>query len=212
MVCQPALGGSIDPDAFTDTEGNLYLAWKSDAHPGTPPATLWAAPMVVSPSGASLSAAPIALLSVDQPWESTIENPFMLVRNGSYDLLFSGGNYDSSSYATGYAICSGPLGPCVEPGFGPILSTTAAVAGPGGASVFEDGYGQEWLAYAAFAPSAVGYEPGGVRSLRIDPLCTEGDLVTVMNPSTDRSTLDPGCAISSDARTARTTAAPFAAA
>jgi beta-xylosidase len=191
MVCQPALGGSIDPDAFTDTEGNLYLVWKSDAHSGTPPATLWSAPMVVTPTGASLTAVPIALLSVDQVWESTIENPFMLLTNGSYDLLFSGGDYDSTSYATGYAICSGPLGPCVEPGFGPILSTTAAVAGPGGASVFEDASGQEWLVYAAFASSAVGYERGGVRSLRFEPLCVARGLVTVIGPSTGPSTFDP---------------------
>src|SRR5208283_4760486 len=29
LVCQPALGGSIDPDSFVDTNGSLYLLWKS---------------------------------------------------------------------------------------------------------------------------------------------------------------------------------------
>ena len=189
MVCQPTLGGSIDPDAFTDTDGHPYLIWKSDGHN----ATLWAAPMVVTAIGASLSAAPVALLSPDQGWESTVENPFMLVKDGYYDLLFSGGNYDSASYATGYAICSGPLGPCVEPGFGPIIASTPEVAGPGGASAFQDADGQTWMDYAAFTPPAIGYEDGGVRSLHIVPLCVQSGTVTVAPQSAEPSTLAFSC-------------------
>ncbi len=76
VVCHPTLGGSIDPGAFADTDRHLYLTWKSD---GLSP-TLWAAPKVVTPTRASLSAAPAALLSPDQGWESTVENPFMFVK------------------------------------------------------------------------------------------------------------------------------------
>jgi len=193
IVCQPSLGGSIDPDAFTDAAGNLYLAWKSNGDPAAPPATLWVSKMVPTPTGATLTGSPVALLSAGQGWESTIENPFMLVEAGHYDLLFSGGNFDSSSYATGYAICNGPLGPCRQPQGKPILSSTPDVAGPGGASVFQDAAGTAWLAYAAFTPPAVGYENGGVRSLRMDTLCLVGGLVTVTGPTAARSLLDPNC-------------------
>ena len=39
LECQPALAGSIDPSPFIDTDGKVYLTWKSNG--GTGPATLW---------------------------------------------------------------------------------------------------------------------------------------------------------------------------
>ena len=193
VVCQPSLGGSIDPDAFTDASGNLYLAWKSNSDTASAPATLWASAMVATPTGAALTGAPVALLNADQGWESTIENPFMLVESGHYDLLFSGGNFETAAYSTGYAICNGPLGPCREPRNRPILSSTPDVAGPGGASVLQDEAGGTWLDYAAFTPPAVGYGNGGVRRLRMDSLCLAGGLVSVTGPTAGRSILDPNC-------------------
>ena len=32
LVCQEGLGGSIDPDLFTDADGSTYLIWKSDGN------------------------------------------------------------------------------------------------------------------------------------------------------------------------------------
>jgi hypothetical protein len=43
-------------------------------------------------------------------------------------------------------------------------------AGPGGAVIVTDNAGQQWLAYHAWPPDAVGYDAGGVRSLRFAAL------------------------------------------
>jgi hypothetical protein len=193
IVCQPLLGGSIDPDAFTDTHGNLFLAWKSNDSLSSPAAVLWVSRLVPTLAGVALTGTASPVLHADQPWESTMENPFMLVEGDHYDLLFSGGDYDDASYGTGYAICNGPMGPCREPREGPILASDAAVAGPGGASVVTDPEGNDWLAYAAFTPPSVGYENDGVRSLRIDALCRDGSLLQVLGPTTGPTSLTPSC-------------------
>ena len=39
LACQPSLGGSLDPSPFIDTDGDIYLVWKSNG--GTGPATIW---------------------------------------------------------------------------------------------------------------------------------------------------------------------------
>ena len=40
LMCQTALGGSIDPTPFVDANGTPYLVWKSQGGSGQPP-TLW---------------------------------------------------------------------------------------------------------------------------------------------------------------------------
>ena len=39
-----------------------------------------------------------------------MENPSLTYINGAYVLLFSGNNWNSANYATGYAVCTGPFG------------------------------------------------------------------------------------------------------
>ena len=38
----------------------------------------------------------------------------MMANNGTYYLFYSANNYESYSYASGYAACSSPLGPCTK--------------------------------------------------------------------------------------------------
>lgn len=157
VVCQPSLGGSIDPAPFTDAAGRPYLAWKSNGA-GRSPATIWSAPL--APSGTTLAsgASPSALLTPTQGWEgSVVEGPFMWRAGGTYDLFYSGNDWNGSSYAEGVAVCRGPTGPCTKPSGSPILSSEADMAGPGGASVFADAQGSVWIAFHAYAPGAVGY-------------------------------------------------------
>ena len=113
---------------------------------------------------------PTLLTERQQGWESTVENPEMVLANGLYYLFFSGGTWTGPSYAVGYALCAGPSGPCGQPSDRPILASTGAVVGPGGETVFQDGAGQWWMAYAAWSAGAVG-NLVGARSLRMDPLC-----------------------------------------
>ena len=73
------------------------------------------------------------LLTTQDAWESPlIENPSMIYYAGRYYLFYSGGAYGNSSYATGYAICTTPLGPCTRASTEPLLATGGRVAGTGG--------------------------------------------------------------------------------
>jgi arabinan endo-1,5-alpha-L-arabinosidase len=62
LVCQTTLGGSIDPQIFTDPAGS-YLLWKSDGNHIGQPTHLWSEPLTseFEPTGA----APSLLLSDD---------------------------------------------------------------------------------------------------------------------------------------------------
>ncbi len=41
FICQPALGGSIDPSVLGDDRGPSYLLWKSDGHSVGLPSPIW---------------------------------------------------------------------------------------------------------------------------------------------------------------------------
>src|ERR1700722_3492265 len=101
FMCQTALGGSIDPQPFVDGDGSVYLYWKSNAGASAVPAVIWAA--LLSPDGLSLASAPVAVLTQDQSWESTVEGPDMVDASGAYVLFYSGGDWNSAGYGVGYA-------------------------------------------------------------------------------------------------------------
>ena len=65
------------------------------------------------------------------------------------------------------------------------LSSTDAVAGPGGGTAFFDRYGHPWLAYAARTPPQLGRDPGATRSFRLDRIVTVGAMVFILGPTTD---------------------------
>jgi beta-xylosidase len=169
-VCQPDLGGSIDPQPFVDRDGTVYLMWKADANAIGETSQLFAQPL--RPDGLALTGNPVALLRSDAGWEQPlIENPALLAVDGSYLLLYSGGWWKSAGYATGYAICHTPLGPCQKHTTQqPILAGTGDQAGTGGASVITGPRGDHWLAYHAWRPDAIGYHNGGTRSLHFATL------------------------------------------
>ncbi len=177
LVCQPLLGGSglyyggdIDPDVFFDSDGTPYLLWKANPGGFETQAVIWSEQL--SPDGLSLlpGSQPHALIAQDQAWESTVENPDLVLADGAYYLFYSAGNWMDATYGVGYAVCEGPSGPCAKPTVRPILASSGPVVGPGGEWAFEDGSGQWWMAYAAWTAGDVGY-PFGARSLRMDPLC-----------------------------------------
>ena len=189
----PLACGAIDPSPFLDAGGPPYLVWKQSGPDGS--AEIVSEPL--SPDGLSFApgAAPSVLITQTQSWESTVENPDLVRLDGRDLLFYSGGTYADASYATGYAICQGPLGPCRKPLGHPILSSTPEVIGPGGASAFQDTSGRWWLAYAAASPGAARYGPADqlVRSLRIDPLCLVAGQPVVGGPTTTSQTLRPRC-------------------
>ena len=170
LVCQPQLGGSIDPQPFVDSDGTAYLLWKADANAIGQTSQLFA--QTLRPDGLGLAGEPVPLLHNDAGWERPlIENPALLAADGAYLLLYSGGWWESGGYATGYAVCDTPLGPCVKKTTQrPILASTGDEAGTGGASVLTGPAGDHWLAYHAWTPDAISYANGGARSVRFASL------------------------------------------
>ncbi len=156
LECQPSLGGSLDPSPFIDTDGKVYLEWKSNG--GTGPATIWSEQLDPAGTGFAANATPAQLLQPDQAWEAgVVEAPDLVTSGGRYFLFYSGNNWDSANYAVGVATCTGPLGPCTKPLSQPILASSQSAEGPGGESVFTDTSGSYWIAFHAWIPGAVGY-------------------------------------------------------
>ena len=170
LVCQPGYGGNLDPDVLTAAAGAPYLVWSTEAGVYSSLAEVWSQPLAADGQSFVAGSSPTVLIRQDQAWESTVENPDMVLVDGQYYLFYSGGYWGSADYSVGYAVCAGPQGPCAKPLDHPILVSSATVSGPGGEFAFRDTTGQWWMAYAAWTAGQVGY-PGGARSLRIDPLC-----------------------------------------
>ena len=169
ITCQTDLGGSVDPSPFVDpSTGALWLQWKSNDGSSGQPAYFWSA--LLSADGSTIPANPSQILAedtVNHPWETTIENPDMVFAGGSYVLIFSGGVWDSSNYAEGYAVCSGPAGPCTQPQSGPILVSYGSVAGPGAGSLFTSPDGSWWMVFAGWTSNCTSYSCGGARQLHV---------------------------------------------
>jgi hypothetical protein len=193
VVCQPTIGGSIDPDVYQGQAGNYYLAWKNnDGYSSSGPATLWSSAVSFNAEGAQLTGLTTALLTQNRFWETTIEQPEMVQLGGHWLLFFSGGLWENSSYAIAYAYCQGPLGPCADPNITPVFGSAGGVTGPGAPSIFTDASGTLWMAYNAWTAGNVGY-PGGARSLRMDPLCLVSGTPVLLGPSTGPQSLSPSC-------------------
>jgi len=152
------------------------LVWKSQGANGQPP-TVWA--QQLQPDGTSLMPGnPSALLQPDQAWEhGYLEAPDLALAGSQYVLLYSGSDWKTATYAIGAADCSGPLGPCTDVSSEPILASTNAFAGPGGASVFADYHGNLWVAFDAWLPGEVG-EPHS-RPLFIRPITFANGIPTI---------------------------------
>ncbi len=140
-------GGVLDPSLFVDPVTHLpYLVWKSNDGTSAAPSRVWG--VQLSADGTGFVGSPSLLMTVT-PSEQTTDNPQLVASGSGYFLLFSGGNFEDSSYNEQLASCSGPLGPCVNPP-GPFLTTYGGAYGPGGGSIFQDPTGHQWLAFSAW--------------------------------------------------------------
>jgi beta-xylosidase len=165
LGCQSA-GETIDPSPFVGAFGDRYLLWKGPDGHGV--ATLYSQRM--SADGLSFVGKSVQLLlAARKGWTSyNIEAPSLIFAAGKYFLFYSGGNYFSSSYAIGYAVCSGPMGPCTDKTVkAPWFSSHQNARGPGGQSFFTTATGQLRMAYHAWGQT-IGYRNGGIRTMWTD--------------------------------------------
>jgi hypothetical protein len=150
--------GYIDPDVFTDAAGANWLLFKSEGGNNANYPKVWVRKL--SSSGLSFTAsAAVALLTrnANPPggagnWEGTlVENPSMVRYGGKYVLFYSANEWSTSSYATGYAVCAGPQGPCGRPVSTPLLKTGGATGyGPGGPDAYVDARGRLKVVFASW--------------------------------------------------------------
>jgi hypothetical protein len=154
LLC-PATRGAIDPAFFTGPRGAHFVLWKVE-QTRTAPSRIYINRL--GPNGLRVVDSSRLLLSTQDAWESPlIENPAMIRYRSQFYLFYSGGSYADDSYATGYARCATPYGPCTRVSDQPLLATGGRVAGTGGAMPFVDRLGRLRLAYAAWDLGNTGY-------------------------------------------------------
>jgi hypothetical protein len=178
LVCYPpSEKGAIDPDVFVHPNGRAYLLWKNEGHWGTPP-RLMARKLNRQGVGFAPRSRPVVLAQRDRAWEGTVvENPSMVHHRRKFFLFYSGNAWRTASYATGYAVCDTPLGPCRKKR-SPVLATGSGVYGPGGADAFVDLQGRLRLLYHAYSAGRIG--EGHPRRLHV---------ATLDNPTRSRLTV-----------------------
>lgn len=181
LICQPALGGSIDPSPFVDEDGTAYLLWKNDGNCCGLPVSLWI--QLLSDDGLQLQGEPSELIERDLLWElPLIENPTLWEHEGMYYLFYSANWWESRYYAVGYAVCETVTGPCVKPLNVPLFKATDTVLGPGGESLFTDTEGNLWMVYHAWTAPYASY-PEGARRMYIDPVTFEDGQPVIEGPT-----------------------------
>jgi beta-xylosidase len=178
LVCQPELGGTIDANPFRDSDGKLYLYYKNDGNALGKPSFIWG--QRLSDDGLSVTGAASGLIRDDAAWENKlVEAPTMVATPSGYRLLFSAAFFGWNSerlspYATGYATCSGPMGPCRDAPENPILHSfndkeAGCLSGPGHTSVFRAA-GRTFLAFHAWSATKGCRKADDKRFLYIAPL------------------------------------------
>jgi beta-xylosidase len=177
VVCQAALGGSIDADPVRAADGRLYLYWKNDGNCCGKPVHIWG--QRLGADGAKLVGAPVALMTNDKAWQGhLVEAPELVVHGGGYTLFYSANNFASTAYGIGYATCRSPLGPCVDRSTSSLVPSNAVAAGPGHCFVVTTPTGKTELLYHAWPPDAIGSTAPG-RQLWLEPLTWNGDVPSV---------------------------------
>lgn len=165
LLCQHALGGSIDPSPFVEADERIFLLWKNDGNSCGLPTGLWIQPL--RSDGLAMEGMALELLQADQPWEQNlIEAPALVKHEGQYTLFYSGNWWESAEYAIGYAISDTLMGTYHKPLSRPWFSGDGNALGPGGQEFFTDTRGQLWMVYHAWTPPHVKY-PHGVRGLHL---------------------------------------------
>ena len=180
LVCQPSEGGTIDANPFRDADGKLYLYYKSDGNAVGKRSIVWG--QRLSDDGMQVVGEAAPLIQDDQKWEfKLVEAPAMVKSPGGYQMFYSAAYYGwdypkerLSRYATGYATCAGPLGPCKDAPENPILHSfndreAGCLSGPGHPAILKVGE-RHFIAFHAWAANSGCRPVDQERYLYIAPL------------------------------------------
>ena len=154
---------AIDAHLFQDDDGAYYLYY-ADLQDGFK--------VVVQPMADALTkkGQPTVVVRPTEAWEQrhgqVTEGPWMLKRQGTYYLMYSGSGAMGPDYAVGYATAASPLGPFAKYPGNPIAQRGDGVFGPGHHCVAEGPDGRLWMIYHQKNTEKVDWD----RFLAIDPL------------------------------------------
>jgi beta-xylosidase len=155
--------GAIDAHLFRDDDGALYLYY------------------VLLPGGFRIMVQPMAdpltprgeaheVIRPTEDWEKShghvTEGPWMLKRQGTFYLMYSGSGAMGPDYAIGYATANSPLGPFTKYPGNPIARRGNGIFGPGHHCTAEGPDGRLWLIYHQKNTEKVDWD----RFLAMDPL------------------------------------------
>lgn len=189
MICAAPDGsprGVLDPQPFQAPDGNLYLIYKSEGIPGSGPTKIYSRQL--QPDATATAGAPDRfLLQTDATWQlmdpstgsGDVENPAMTYVGGTYYLFYSGNDWTTAQYGSGYATCSGPAGPCSDRTTAAPLIRSGSDArgqywGAGAATPFTDPAGNLYVAFQAW-DRAGGLGAGGRRLFHTSRLYRQPD-------------------------------------
>ena len=162
--------GGIDAHLFQDDDGRLYLyyveirgGFKILLQPMSDPLTK---------DGPVLE-----IMRPTEPWEKVsgdvTEGPFMLKRDGTYYLMYSGTGADSPNYGIGYATSESPRGPFKKHSGNPIAHRGEGIYGPGHHCVIDGPDGKLWMIYHQKYNDRTNFR----RFLAIDPLWFDNGVI-----------------------------------
>jgi len=144
----------IDPMAFDDPEsGTTYLYWGSHGQP------IRVQPLAENRTEfeAGSEPTPVVFSNTDEPYGDLIEGAWVIHRDGTYYLFYSGDNCcgENAHYAVMVARADSPTGPFETLGEADgtnrstILTANTTWRAPGHNSVIQDADGQDWMLYHA---------------------------------------------------------------
>ena len=157
------VSGAIDAHLFQDDDGRLYLYYAEVAGGFKIFAQPMADPLTVAGERTEV-------IRPTEPWEmasgEVTEGPWMLKRDGTYYLMYSGSGADSPNYAIGYATSKSPTGPFKKHAGNPIAQRAEGIYGPGHHSVVTGPDGKLWMIYHQKVNAGVNYR----RFTALDPI------------------------------------------
>eukprot|EP00037_Helgoeca_nana_P021499 m.217033 g.217033 ORF g.217033 m.217033 type:complete len:530 (-) comp25667_c0_seq2:96-1685(-) len=174
--------GAIDASFYSEN-GSHYVVWKTDGNSAGQPCRIRVQELTADGMALAPATKYTELITNDLAWEGgVVEAPWVVKRDSTYYLFYSGEGYADSQYCVGVARSKTLLGPYTKSS-APVMSQfasdptgkTRVFAGPGHCSVVRlPGDRDTWaMVYHAWLAPHVNAAPG--RVVLVDPLTFDAE-------------------------------------
>lgn len=172
FICNVETLTSIDPSPFEDSDGGLYLLWKTKEikENGEYLTKIWIRSL--TPDGLLAGDDSVVLLVNDLSWEGKhVEAPTLVKNQGKYYLFYSAGASSSMGYSVNYAVSDSVYGAYEKSLIGPIIRKNGFLKGPGHQSLLNLGPGSYKVFYHSVYPKRKKKNEGRARYIDQSYLC-----------------------------------------